>query len=255
MSGRFGGRVALVTGAASGIGRATATAFAAEGARVVVTDVDGAAADGVARGLGGALAVALDVADEAAWAAAVERARAWAGRLDVLVNNAGVVTAGPLAELDLPAWRRTFAVNVDGAALGLRAALPLLREARGCAVNVASASGRKAQPGAAAYCASKAALLVLSRVAARELAPLGVRVNCVLPGGVKTPLWDRMTFFQDLVKEQGGREAAFAALAADTPLGGFSAPEDVARAILFLASDEAATITGAELAVDGGYLA
>ncbi len=248
------GRIALVTGAGSGIGAATAEALAAAGARVWVTDLDAASARQVADRLGGAAARGLDVTSERDWAAALAEVRQRDGRLDVLVNNAGVSSAAPLDALTLDDWRRTMAVNVEGALLGLRAALPLLRAARGCVVNVASASGRKAQPGAAAYCTSKAALLMLSRGAARELAP-DVRVNCVLPAGVKTPMWEGMAFFRDLVAERGGVEPAYAALAEDTPLGRFCEPREVAAAIVMLCGDDAAAITGAELVIDGGYTA
>ncbi|MCO5164949.1 MAG: SDR family oxidoreductase [Planctomycetes bacterium] len=249
MSG-FKDKVVLVTGAASGIGLATARAFAAAGARVLVTDLDGDAAARAAADLPGAVGLALDVTSERAWAEATEAA---GERLDVLVNNAGVAAGAPLAEQDLAAWRRLMAVNLDGVMLGLRAATPPLRRARGNVVNVASASGRKAQAGAAAYCVSKAALLMLSRVAALEFAPHGVRVNCVVPGGVETPMWARQPFFADLVAEKGSPAAAYAALASETPLGRFCRPEEVAAAVLALAGDQAGFVTGAELAVDGGY--
>lgn len=251
MSG-FAGKRVLVTGAASGIGLATARAFAAAGAQVLVTDLDGDAAARAAAELPGAVGLALDVTSEPAWAAAIAAA---GERLDVLVNNAGVAEAGALADHDLAVWRRVVAVNLDGVLLGLRAATPLLRRARGCVVNVASASGKKAQPGAGAYCTSKAAVLMLSRVAALELAPDGVRVNCVLPGGVETPMWARQPFFKDLVAEKGGEAAAYAELARDTPLGRFCRPDEVAAAILSLAGDQAGFITGAELVLDGGYTA
>ncbi len=247
------GKVALVTGAASGIGAAVARAFAARGARVWVTDRDGAAAAAVAERLPGAAGRRLDVARAEDWAAAVAAVRERDGSLDALINNAGVSSGGTLETLDLAEWRRVLSINVEGALLGIRAALPLLREARGAVVNVSSASGRRAQPGAGAYCTSKAALLMLSRVAALELAPDGVRVSCVLPGGVKTSMWEQMPFFQQMAAEAGGPEAAFAALAADTPLGRFCEPDEVAEAVLTLAGS--AVITGAELAVDGGYTA
>ncbi len=249
------GQVVLVTGAASGIGRATAAAFLAAGDDVLLTDLDGEGAAATARALdpGGARArgLALDVTAPEAWAAAVDLLRAWRGRLDVLAHVAGVAAAASLAEQDLAGWRRAFAVHVDGPLLGTQACLPLLRAASGSVVHVASASGKRAQAGAAAYCASKAALLMLSRVAARELAPLGVRVNCVVPGGVRTPMWDAQPFFHDLVAETGSVDAAYAALASDTPLGRFCTAEEVAAAIVWLAG--ASGVAGAELAVDGAY--
>lgn len=238
-------RVVLVTGGASGIGRAVVARFAAAGDRALAADLPSAAGAGLA----------LDVTSEAAWREALARIAADHGRLDVLVNCAGVSSGGALESLELTELRRVMAVNFEGPFLGIRAATPFLRAARGCVINVASASGRKATAGAGAYCASKAALLMLSRVAALELAPSGVRVNCVLPGGIKTPLWDGMEFFADLAREHGGREQAFAALAQDTPLARFAEPEEVAELVFALAGPAGTFVTGAEITADGGYTA
>ena len=246
------GRVALITGAASGIGRATAALLTAGGARVVVADVDPAGAD-VACEIGAdAKFVRLDVTDESAWHAAIDAARAAFGALDILVNNAGITVTSPIEEMSLDQWRRVMSVNVDGAFLGIKHALPVMRERGGAIVNVASASSIAAAPTAAAYCSSKAALAMLTKVAALEAAP-AVRVNSVHPGAVRTPLWRTNEWWDDAVRAAGDEDAAFAALAGGTPLGRIAAPEEVAQAIAWLASDEASFVTGAELVIDGGF--
>lgn len=262
-------RTALITGGASGIGRAAALALAAEGIRVCVTDVDEAgardvAAEAVARGTGeprklGAedgLARRLDVTSEADWEAAVGAVLERWGRLDVLVANAGISAASSLTDTPLQAWRRVTAVNLDGVFLGVKhAAAAMRRDGRGGSiVVVGSASGTRAVPGAAAYCVSKAAVGMLVRAAALELAADGIRVNAVIPSAVRTPMWETMPFWEELVREHG-EEGAWTAIAAGTPLGRVAEPEEVAAAIRFLASGDAAYITGAELPVDGGYTA
>jgi NAD(P)-dependent dehydrogenase (short-subunit alcohol dehydrogenase family) len=258
---RVRGKVALVTGAASGIGRATALLLADEGATVLATDLDaaGAARSAAAiRAAGGAAdARALDVANEASWQAAVGAVRDAFGSLDILVNNAGISHARPVTDTPLEEWRRVMAVNLDGVLLGLKHGIRVMRETGGgVIVNVSSASGVKASAGAAAYCASKAAVRMLARVAALECAAAGdrIRINTVLPGGVKTPMWEGMDFFAELTRHEGV-EGAWRAVQQGTPGGRFAEPEEVARAILFLASDEASYVNGAELAVDYGLTA
>lgn len=243
---RFPGRTALVTGAASGIGLAALRLLAAEGcARVVAVDSDAAA---LARlDLPGVAPEPGDVRDEAFW-----DALDLAG-LDLAVVNAGVAGAAPIAALELDEWRRVLSVNLDGAFLTLRAAMRAMADRGGSIACVASAAGLKAEPGVAAYGASKAALLHLARVAAKEGAPQRIRVNAIAPAGVETPVWDAVPMFAGRAAAIG-RDAAFAELAAATPLGRFARPEEVAEQIAFLLSDAAATITGSTLVSDGGHL-
>lgn len=251
-------KVFLITGAASGIGAATAQRLVADGANaLVLIDRDEAGLNALSDELE-SLGIALmlcrqDVADEAAWDGVEHGIRHhWQG-LDGIVVNAGISDAVPIADLSFEAWRRVLSVNLDGAFLTLRAGMRLLRDG-GAAVVVSSASAIKAEPGVGAYGASKAALLQLARVAAKEGAARGVRVNAILPGGVETPIWRGMAFFDDLVAETGSEQAAFDRMAGfATPLGHYAKPEEIAGQIAFLLSDAARSITGAGLVVDGGY--
>ena len=246
----FTGSRALVTGAASGIGAACARFLAERGAAdLVLTDIDRSALDAldlpcrVTR-------IAGDVSDEAHWDAVAEHLH----DLDHAVLNAGVASGSPIAETDFAEWRRVLGTNLDGAFLSLRAAMRAIRDG-GSVVLTASISGVKAEPGTAAYGASKAGVIQLMKVAAKEGAPRGVRVNAIAPGGVDTPIWDQTPFFRDLVAQHGGdRDAAFEAMAKmATPLGRYASADEIAAQIAFLLSDAAATITGAVLASDGGY--
>jgi NAD(P)-dependent dehydrogenase (short-subunit alcohol dehydrogenase family) len=258
--GRFAGRVALVTGAASGIGPETACRLAAEGAAACCADVNEPGIEQTAESIAqhGRLASVhrLDVGVEADWEAAVQQILSVHGRLDVLVNCAGISAAAPVAEMAYADWRRVLAVNLDGAFLATKHGIRAMRTAGGSIVHVSSASGIKAAAGACAYSASKAGLCMLSKAAAKECRDQGipVRINTVCPGGVKTPMWTTMPFFQELVQKSGSEEAAFASLAGDVPGSRFSEPADVVHAILFLASDEARFVTGVDLLVDGGYV-
>lgn len=248
MANRFEGQTALVTGAASGIGLETARLLADEGiSRLVLVDrerIEWAESDDV-------VCIQGDVADEALWNAFGQRI----GRIDLAVLNAGVSGAGPIAELELAEWRRVLAINLDGMFLGLRAALRAMGDGPGSIVVTASATGLKAETGTAAYGASKAGVLQLMRVAAKEAAARRIRVNAIAPAGVRTPMWRDMEFFTQLVEEQGSEEAAFEMLAeGGTPLGRFATANEIARQIAFLLSEDAATITGATLTSDGGYL-
>jgi NAD(P)-dependent dehydrogenase (short-subunit alcohol dehydrogenase family) len=193
-----------------------------------------------------------DVSDEQFWAGSEQEL---AG-LTHAVINAGVSSSGMIDELDFAEWRRVMSVNLDGAFLTLRSAMRAIRQSSGprSIVITASVTGMKAEPGVAAYGASKAALIQLMRVAAKEAAPDGIRVNAIAPGGVDTPIWDEMPFFEQLVEAEGSRDAAIDALAKmATPLGGYATAEEIAAQIDFLLSGAAATITGAVLTSDGGY--
>jgi len=251
----------MVTGAGSRIGRATAILLAQEGATVIVCDIDVQAAQQVANeirdGGGKAEEIGLDVAGESDWVAAMETVLTRHQRLNVLVNNAGVSFAKPIAETTIDEWRRVLRVNLDGVFLGTKLAIVTMRSAGGGSViNVASASGITPFPEASAYGASKAAVRYFSKVAAIECADAktGIRVNVVTPGGVKTPMWESMSFFQELVAKHGGREQAFAAMAGSSASNQFSSPEDIARTILLLASDESAHLNGVELVIAPGHV-
>jgi NAD(P)-dependent dehydrogenase (short-subunit alcohol dehydrogenase family) len=260
-TGRVHAKFALVTGAGSGIGRATAILLAQEGATVIVSDRNASAAEQLASeirdGGGGAVAMRLDVADETAWVAVMDTILTHHQRLDVLVNNAGVSFVKPIAETTLAEWRRVLGVNLDGVFLGTRHAIRAMRPAGGGSIiNVASVSGINTYPEASAYGVSKAAVRHFSKIAAIECADAGtgIRVNVVTPGGVKTPMWETMDFFRDLVAQHGGTEQAYAALAGSSASHQFSSPEDIARTILYLASDESAHLNGVEFVIAQGHV-
>jgi NAD(P)-dependent dehydrogenase (short-subunit alcohol dehydrogenase family) len=261
MAGRVDGKRALVTGAASGIGRATALLLAREGARVAVTDRNEEGAWAVAeeiRAAGGvALGFGLDVADEPAWTAGLAQVTDTWGGLDVLVSNAGIGNGKPVTETTLEDWRRVMSVNLDGVFLSLRTAIPIMREGGGSIVIVSSVTGMKALPGACAYSASKAALRMLSKVAALECIAAGdrIRVNTVHPGGVETAIWKGTSYWDALAQQLPSEADVFAALSSTTPMKRFAKAEEIASAILYLASDEASYVTATELVVDGGYTA
>jgi meso-butanediol dehydrogenase / (S,S)-butanediol dehydrogenase / diacetyl reductase len=253
MTQRFTGKVVFVTGAGSGIGRATAALFAQEGARVYAVDVD---RDGLHQTLaeieeagGVADGGPCDVAEMGAVHGAVDAAVATFGALDVLCNVAGIGGFKRFEELSLEDWNRTFGVNVTGMFHTVRAALPhLLADPVGCVVNVGSTSSLRGTAYASQYAASKAAVLNFTRSLALEFATRDLRFNCVCPGGVKTPLGRHFLRREDF-------EAHLIDYQAPPKAGHFADPIDIARIIAFLASDEARMISGAALTADGGTLA
>ncbi len=251
---RLEGRVALVTGAAGGIGAATAVAMAAEGARVVVADVqDGwATVDRIAAAGGAALAVLCDVSDPAQVEAAVGAALERFGSLDTLVNDAGIFGGSSLLhETDVETWLQVLAVNLTGPFLCTRAAMPhLLASGRGRIVNVASTYGLVGAPMAPAYCASKGGVVNLTRQLAVDYSPQGVRVNAICPGYVDTDMGGyRASLGPEGSAEAGARREA---AAAQQPIGRQAQADEVARVAVFLVSDESSFMTGAIVPVDGG---
>jgi len=251
------GRVALVTGASRGIGAATARALAAAGARVIVTDVADTA--DLAAEIGG-LARRQDVTSEAEWEATVAFARTEAGGLDILVNNAGIFLMKPLSQTTLEEWRRVQAVNVEGVFLGCKHALPALAERAGqwrgggSIINLSSISGLVGSAGAVCYNASKGAVRLLTKGLAMEVAALNIRVNSVHPGVIDTEMGDAVVSGVSGLVGMGGNEAR-QSISAQHPLGHFGTPANIADAIVFLASDKAAFMTGSEMVVDGGWTA
>jgi len=249
------GKVVLVTGATSGIGAACARAFAEAKAAVLLTGRDEARGqlvlrDVAAKGAKGAF-LAGDVAGRAFCDRVVGEAVRRFGRLDILVNNAGVYHAGDATETSDEAWRDTMAVNVDAAFFLSRAAVPAMRTAGGGSiVNVASNWGLVAAKGYVAYCASKGAVVQLTRAMALDHAPDNIRVNAVCPGPVLTPM-----LVADKVAAGAKVDEALAQFRASVPMGRAARPEEIAGVVLFLASDEASYVTGAMVAVDGGDIA
>jgi len=239
------GRVALVTGAASGIGRAIALRLAQEGVRVAITDLDAAAARRVAgEAKGVAFALTLDVADEASVAAAVEEVERALGPIAVLVNNAGWDKVEPFVDSAVATWDRLLAINLKGPLLCARAVLPgMIARGSGRVVSIGSDAGRVGSSGEAVYSAAKGGVIAFSKTLAREVAKHGITVNVVCPGPTDTPL---------LAGIAGDNPKLVQALARAIPLGRLGRPEEVAAAVAFLASEDAAFITGQTLSVSGG---
>lgn len=255
-AGRLGGKVALVTGAGSGIGQVAAQMFAVEGAAVAVLDLRGDSADRTVERIvddgGRALAIAADVTVAEDVDAAFARVGEEFGRLDVLVNNAAIDVSGSIATGSEQDWDRCFAVNVTGIFLCSRAAVPhLVAAGSGSIVNLASVAGLVGVPNLAAYSASKGAVVSLTRSMALDLAPLGIRVNAICPGAVRSPMMD------ELLRERGGGDLA--AGLSDTlqkyPIGRLGRPEDIAGLALYLGTDAASFMTGSIITVDGGMSA
>lgn len=243
---RLAGAVALVTGGARGQGAAHVRRLAAEGAQVVATDVldqqgENQVATLVAEQGHQATYRHLDVSNSGQWQTVVEEIVDQRGHIDVLVNNAGIIHVTPLEQEELAAWDQLIGVNLTGPFLGMRAVVPAMRSAgSGAIINVASIFGPAGAPGYSAYASSKAGILGLTRTAAMELAPDGIRVNAITPGGVSTPMNEQ--------EEEGGTIR-------QTPMQRRAQPGEISSAVAYLASDDASFVTGTNMVIDGGYLA
>ncbi len=255
MAGRVQGKVALITGGASGLGAESARRLAREGATIVLTDMIAEAGQAVADEILAeghtAIFMAQDVTDEARWGEVVRSTLTRFGRLDVLVNSAGISGGGgPLLEVTFEAWRNMISINLDGTFLGMKAVAPSMVEAgRGSIINLSSILGKVGVAGGPAYCASKGGVLMLTKATALELAPLGVRVNSVHPGFIETPMVLNMLHAAD------DGNARRDGIISRHPMGRLGVAREIADGIVFLASDESSFMTGAELVIDGGYTA
>jgi NAD(P)-dependent dehydrogenase (short-subunit alcohol dehydrogenase family) len=248
MAGRLDGKVALISGAARGQGAAHAELFANEGARLVLGDIlekeVHVVADEIRAAGGAAEAILLDVTRPVDWVAAVEFAEGTFGRLDVLVNNAGIIDEGGATDEELEAWHRVIAVNQTGMFLGMKTAVPAMRRAGGGSIiNVSSTLGVVGADDYIAYQATKGAVRQMTRSAALSYVKDGIRVNTICPGFIETPMTD------DLEDEIRDHDIGM------TPMARAGKPIEVSYAVLYLASDESSFVTGSDLVVDGGYLA
>ena len=255
-------KIALVTGAGSGIGQATAHLFAQVGAIVIVADIDEKLGNHVADDIKAkgwfADFVRLDVTDETSWQEVYALIAEKYGRLNILVNNAGIAFGGSVTELSLTDWRRLMAVNLDGVFLGTKYAIPLMQKSGGGSmINVSSAAGIVGSPTAAAYCASKGGVRLFTKAVALECAQARnyIRVNSIHPGPVATPMFEKGPAWDDFVKQTGGLDEAWKKIAESTPMSRVAMPQEIAQAILFLASDASSYMTGSEIIIDGGFTA
>jgi NAD(P)-dependent dehydrogenase (short-subunit alcohol dehydrogenase family) len=250
--GQLDGRAGIITGAASGIGAATARVLAREGAKLVLTDLDDAAGLKLAEETGG-IYIHHDVTDDTAWPDVVATAEKKFGRLDILVANAGIGIMGPAIDMTLADWRRQMAINVDGVFLSVKYCIPAMRRAGngGSIVMLSSVAGLRGSAGLAGYSATKGAVRLFAKSMALECAQEGdgIRVNSVHPGIIATPIWTKLPAGANapLDPEQ--------IAAASVPLGKAGQAEDIANGILFLASDQSSHMTGSELVIDGGLTA
>ena len=248
---RWAGMVAVVTGAASGIGRASAKAIAAEGGSVLATDIDVAGAEKTLSMIDGrGLALALDVTLEPAWESVFQRALAEFGRVDILVNCAGIGISGDVEDIELESWNRVLAVNLTGTMLGCKHAIRAMKASgsAGSIVNISSIGGLLGTADLAAYSASKGGVTLLTKCVALNCAErgYGIRCNAIMPTYVDTEM------LEPVAEQVGGREAMLAGMKANIPLGRLARPEDIAHSVVFLASHESAMITGTSFLVDGG---
>lgn len=244
---KFANKIVVVTGGGSGIGRQTAARFGEEGATVVVVDIRGDAAEETARDIPGAVAVDLDVSDQRAVKEAFARLGEQHGKVDVLVNNAGVSAVGPASSMEESTWDRVLDTNLKSVYMMSQAAWPLLaRDGGGCILNTSSTAGLWAIPRNIAFCASKAGVIMLTKCMALDGAREGIRVNCLCPGFVDTPN------LQHFLESQEDPAAARGGAVALHPLGRLGEPGDIAEGFVFLASAEASWVTGAAVVIDGG---
>jgi 3(or 17)beta-hydroxysteroid dehydrogenase len=254
MPGRVEDKVAIVTGAASGIGRGCAEALAREGARVVLTDVNEALGREAAKAIGGdAFFVRHDVSDEASWREVIEATLARFGRLDVLLNNAGIIIVADVESTTVEQWRKIMTVNAEGVFLGCKHAIPVMRRSGGGSIiNISSTAGLVGTPAFAAYSASKGAVRILTKSVAAHCRAKGdaIRCNSVHPGGIDTPMVQSITH-----RSQETGIADIKDLEAPGRAIGYGQPADIANLVLYLASDESRYMNGSELAIDGGLTA
>jgi NAD(P)-dependent dehydrogenase (short-subunit alcohol dehydrogenase family) len=264
---RLTGKIALVTGAASGIGRACAVALGKEGARVALGDVDVGGLHQTAAMIqansGICKTYPLDVTQELAWQNVLRAVERDFGGLHILVNNAGICVAAPIGEMSYETWRRQLAINLDSMFFAAKFAVPLMAATgSGSIINMSSVAGLKGIAGLAGYCASKAGVRMFTKSLALECAAAknNVRANSVHPGAIETPIWVKMAYGGDLpaadvLRNSNAMEDARAASEAATPIGHAGMPEDIAAGVVYLASDDARFVTGTELVIDGGVMA
>ncbi len=241
---RLAGKIAFVTGAASGLGAAMARAYVAEGAFVVIADIDDDAGQALAADLGQARFVHLDVTSEESWATAV----ATCERIDVLVNNAGITTLGSVEEVTLAQFRHELDIDVLGVFMGIQTALPKMKAHGGSIINMSSLAGVSASGNLVAYNAAKAAVTLMTKSCALHFAQkgYGIRCNSIHPGAIHTPIIDKV------LAQSDDPEALYQSFVATHPIGRLGKPEEIAAIAVYLASDESAFATGAEFRIDGG---
>lgn len=255
-------KVAIITGASSGIGEATANLLACEGALVIVADIDEAGGKNVTNKISAkgykAEFIKLDVADETSWINAYDYINHQYHQLNILINNAAIAMDIPVTQLPLQDWRRLMAVNLDGVFLGTKYAIPMMEKSGGGSiVNVSSAAGIIGSIPRSAYCASKGGVRLFTKAVALECAQANnnIRINSVHPAAVATPIFDKNPWWHEFAAQMGGIENAWKIIAKATPIGRIATPEEIANTILFLASDLSSYMTGSELVVDGGFTA